>query len=267
MLQSKRICYINGQIPLFHHPSIQLTNQSSSNQHSITMNRPSTYAVYSHDDSSDEPERKVTFKGPKEALDHLKTLRGQYHDGYIVPNTPSEQETFPYRNKIGPLRADDSNHWGYRFQVPNSMYVYALWIEKQEVGESYRTLKEDLREDWVAGWVKACDWDYAVHSHAQIERDQAHGRRWDEDKGNFVFDEELEDDAGEQETAAFGQVVEEIKQKDVEQKNNEQKDNEQKDNEQQDGEQQADEQKIGEKKDNEKKDDLSVGQQKDVALR
>jgi len=218
------------------------------------MNRPSTYAVYAHDAGSDEPEKKVTFKNPKEAIDFLRTLRGQYYDGgsFIVPNTAAERDTFPHRNKIGPLRADDSNHWGYRFRVPNTTDVFALWIEKQEVGEGYRTLKEDFQEEWVAEWVKRCDCDYVVHSHAQIERDQAHGGRWDEEKGDFVFGEELEDEVAEQETAASGQVVE-----DVEQKEDEQKEDEQKDVEQQDVEQTAGEQEEG----------LSVGQQKDVVLR
>ncbi|KAM0700614.1 hypothetical protein Q7P35_012335 [Cladosporium inversicolor] len=211
------------------------------------MNRPSTFAVCSHDNSPDASVIKmVTFKGPKEALDHLKTLSGQHYDGYIVPNTAAERDAFPCRNKIGPLRADDSNHWGYRFKVPNTTDVYALWIEKQEVGEGYRTLKEDFQEEWVAEWVKRCDCDYAVHSQAQTERDQAHSGRWDEDKGDFVFGEELEDEAGEQETAA-GHVVEDSEQKDVEEKEGEEKD--------------------GEQKDGEQKDILSVGQQKDVALR
>lgn len=77
------------------------------------MNRVSTYAVYSHHNGVDvTPNKMVVFKGPKEALDFLRTLRGEHYDGgsFIVPNTAFERDAFPYRNKIGPLRADDSNH-------------------------------------------------------------------------------------------------------------------------------------------------------------
>jgi hypothetical protein len=167
------------------------------------MNKPSTYAVYTKD--NDAPKIKmVVFKGPKEALDFLKTLRSDHYDGgsFIVPNTASERDAFPYRNKIGPLRADDSNHWGYHFQVPNTANVYTLWMEKQEVGPDYRTLKEDLGDRAVAEWVKLCKCDYVVHSNAQGNLDQVHGRRYDEVKEEFVFDEELEEEARKQETAA-----------------------------------------------------------------
>ena len=217
------------------------------------MNRISTYAVWTTDDgTTDATERKlVTFKGPKEALDYLKNLRTEHHDngGFIVPNNAVERDAFPYRNKIGPLRANDSNHWGYRFQVPETAEVIAIWIEKQEVGAGYRTLKEDLEDPGVIGWVKECECDYVVYSSAQGELDRAYCRRYDEDKKDFVFDGELEQEVGEQELV-IRQKVEVAEQKDVEKKGAETKDDEQKD----DVEQRDDEQKDAEEKDAEEKD-------------
>ena len=258
------------------------------------MNRPSTYAVWTTDDGSNPAtERKlVTFKGPKEALDHLKNLRAEHHDngGFIVANTAAERDAFPYRNKIGPLRADDSNHWGYRFQVPETADVITLWIEKQDVGAGHRTLKEDLGDKGVVGWVKECECDYVVYSSAQGELDRVYGRRYDEEKKDFVFDAELEEGVGEQELVirqvargaeqkttepTEGQQKDtgqreaeqkdidekEVEQKDVEQedvvkKDVEQEDTEQKDTEQKDAEQEDVEQEDVEQKDVEKKDEL-----------
>ena len=225
------------------------------------MNRISTYAVWTTDDgTTDATERKlVTFKGPKEALDYLKNLRTEHHDngGFIVPNNAVERDAFPYRNKIGPLRANDSNHWGYRFQVPETAEVIAIWIEKQEVGAGYRTLKEDLEDPGVIGWVKECECDYIVYSPAQGELDRAYGRRYDEDKKDFVFDGELEQEVGEQELV-IRQKVEVAEQKDVEQKDVEEKGAENKDDEQKDDVKQKDdvEQKDVEQKDDEQKDDF-----------
>lgn len=206
------------------------------------MNRISTYAVCTTDDgTTDATERKlVTFKGPKEALEYLKNLRAEHYDngGFIVPNNAAERDAFPYRNKIGPLRADDSNHWGYRLQVPETADVIAVWIEKQEVGMGYRTLKEDLEDQVVVGWVKECECDYVVYSSAQWELDRAYGRRYDEDKKDFVFDGELEEEFGERELLIrqVGEVAkQDTEQKYAEKKNDEQKDDvEQKDVEQED---------------------------------
>jgi hypothetical protein len=80
--------------------------------------------------------------------------------------------------------------------------VHTLWMEKQEVGPGYLTLKEDLGDRAVAEWVKACKCDYVVYSDVQGDLDQIHGRRYDEVKEEFVFDEELEVEAREQEIAA-----------------------------------------------------------------
>lgn len=191
------------------------------------MSRPSTYAVWATDDGSNPAtERKlVTFKGPKEALEYLKNLRAEHHDngGFIVPNTAAERNTFPYRNKIGPLRADDSNHWGYRFQVPETADVISLWIEKQDVGAGHRSLKEDLDDKGVVGWVTECECDYVVYNPAQDELDRMFGRRYDEAKRDFVFDRELEKGFGEQELVTR-QAVKDDEQKGVEQKAVEQKD-------------------------------------------
>lgn len=176
------------------------------------MNRTSTYAVFSHHDGADaEPNKMVVFKGPKEALDFLRNLRAEHYDGgsFIVPNTASERDAFPYRNKIGPLRDDDSNHWGYRFQVPNTADVVAVWMEKREVGPGIATLKEELGEEMVAEWVKRCKCDHVVYSAAQVELDRTHGRRYDEDREDFVFDTELEEEAEEQ-VASVGQVIEDV---------------------------------------------------------
>lgn len=184
------------------------------------MNRVSTYAVYSHHSGvDDDPNKMVVFKGPKEALDFLKNLRAEHYDGgsFIVPDTAAERDAFPYRNRLGPLRDDESNHWGYRFQVPNTADVVAVWMEKREVGPGISTLKEELGEEMVAEWVKRCKCDYVVYSGAQVELDQIHGRRYDEDTEDFVFDAELEEEAGQQDTAAK-QVVEGIEPTDVQPK-------------------------------------------------
>jgi hypothetical protein len=210
MSTTKMSYYIKGQIPHLHQSIHPL-----SAQHLRIMNRVSTYAVYSHHNGVDDaPKRMVVFKGPKEALDFLRIQRAEHYDGgnFIVLNTASERDAFPYRNKIGPLRDDDSNHWGYRFQVPNTADVVAVWMEKREVGPGISTLKDDLGEEIVAEWVKRCKCDYIVYSAAQGELDRAHGRYYDEDKEDFVFDAELEEEAREQATSA-GQVVEDVEQK------------------------------------------------------
>lgn len=209
------------------------------------MNRASTYAVYSHHNGvDDDPNKMVVFKGPKEALDFLRNLRGKHYDGgsFIVPNSVSERDAFPYRNKIGPLHDDDSNHWGYRFQVPNTADVVAVWMEKREIGPGIRTLKEDLGDETVAEWVKRCKCDYVVYSAAQNELDRSHGRRYDEDMEDFVFDTELEEEAGEQETAAERAV-----------ENDEQKEGQPKDLKEEAGEQETAAKHVGE--DIEQKDD------------
>jgi hypothetical protein len=211
MSTTKMSYYIKGQIPHLHQSIHPL-----SAQHLRIMNRASTYAVYSHHNGVDDaPKKIVVFKGPKEALDFLKIQRAEHYDGgnFIVLNTASERDAFPYRNKIGPLRDDDSNHWGYRFQVPNTADVVAVWMEKREVGPGISTLKDDLEEEMVAEWVKRCKCDYVVYSAAQGGLDRAHGRHYGEDKEDFVFDAELEEESGEQVTSA-GQVVEDVKQKD-----------------------------------------------------
>lgn len=191
------------------------------------MNKPSTYAVWTTNDGSNPTtERKlVTFKGPKEALDYLKNLRAEHHDngGFIVPKSATERDAFPYRNKIGPLRTDDSNHWGYRFQTPETADVISLWIEKQDVGAGHRTLKEDLGDKGVVAWVKECECDYVVYSSTQGELDQAYGRRYDEEKKDFVFDGELEEGVGQQELV-IRQAVRDDAHKDVDQKDAERKD-------------------------------------------
>ena len=219
------------------------------------MNKPSTYAVWTTDDGSDAAtERKlVTFKGPKEALDYLKNLRWEHYDngGFIVPNTAAERDAFPYRNKIGPLRADDSNNWGYRFQIPETADVISLWIEKQDVGAGHRTLKEDFGDKGVVEWVKNCECDYVVYSAAQAELDQAHGRRYDEGKRDFVFDGEEE--VREQELVVR-QAVRSAEQKDIEQKGVEQKGVEQEDAEKEDVEKEDVEKEDVEKEDVEKED-------------
>ena len=185
------------------------------------MNKPSTYAVWTTDDGSNPTtERKlVTFKGPKEALDYLKNLRAEHHEngGFIVPDSVTERDAFPYRNKIGPLRADDSNHWGYRFKTPETADVISLWIEKQDVGAGHRTLKEDFGVKGVVAWVKECECDYVVYSSTQGELDQAYGRRYDEEKKDFVFDGELEEGVGQQELV-IRQAVRNNEHKDVDQK-------------------------------------------------
>ena len=86
-------------------------------------------------------------------------------------------------------------------------------MEKQEVGPGIPTLKEELGDERVAEWVERCKCDYVVYSAAQGELDRIHGRRYDESKEDFVFDAELEDEGGEQETAAT-QSVEDVQQKD-----------------------------------------------------
>ncbi|GAB7331134.1 hypothetical protein MBLNU13_g02612t1 [Cladosporium sp. NU13] len=232
------------------------------------MNRPSTYAVWTTDDGSNPGagRKLVTFQGPKEALDYLRNLRAEHHDngGFIVPNTVAERDAFPYRNKIGPLRPNDSNHWGYRFQVPETADVISMWIEKQDVGEGHRTLKEDLEDEAVVGWAKECDYDYVVYSSVQDELDQAHSRHYDEDKRDFVFDGELEEEVEEQvlviRQGVGNSAQKNVGQKDAEQNDIEKKDTEKKAVEQKDVEQKDAEQKDVEQKDTEQQDGQSTDQ-------
>lgn len=105
--------------------------------------------------------------------------------------------------------------------------MISAWIEKQDVGEGHRTLKEDLEDETVVAWVKEYECDYVVYSSVQGEVDQAYGRRYDGDKRDFVFDREPEEEGGEQ-ALVIRQVVKDAEQMDVEQKGVKKKDAEQK---------------------------------------
>ena len=156
------------------------------------------YTIYSNDNQSDIPEtQQFTPQGPIEALDFLIHTRSQrYEDhGFIAPIAAIERDTFPYRNKIGPLHPDDSNHWGYRFRLPNTEKIITIRIEKLAVGPGISTLKQELESEEVAPHVQRCGCDYVVYSSAQADLDHAYGRRYDEDRKDFVFDDEVEIEA------------------------------------------------------------------------
>jgi len=154
------------------------------------MTTPTKYAICYTDN---EPQNiikhiKSTDEGLLAALDILKTARRNTYDNgsFIAPIKPAERDAFPYRNKIGPINpSDDSNYWGYRFRLPGTHTVVAMWVEKLEVGAGIRTLREELGDVEVKGRVKECECEYGAYVAALIGLDRAYGRRWDEGKRGF----------------------------------------------------------------------------------
>jgi len=158
------------------------------------------YAIYSNDDNSEVPEtQQFTTQGPIEALDIARRIRSQRYDdgGFVAPVAAVERDAFPYRNKIGPLRADHSNHWGYKFRLPETeKKIISIWIKKLTFGPGIPTLKQELESEEMAPHVRRCECDYGVYSSVQANLDRAYGRHYDEDRKDFVFNGELDAVAG-----------------------------------------------------------------------
>jgi hypothetical protein len=157
------------------------------------------YAIFSNDDNSEVPEtQQFTMQGPIEALSIARHIRSQRYDdgGFVAPVAAAERDAFPYRNKIGPLRADNSNHWGYRFRLPETEKIISIWIKKLAVGPGNATLRQELESGEMVPHVQRCECDYIVCSSVQANLDRAYGRRYDEDRKDFVFDGELDTVAG-----------------------------------------------------------------------
>jgi hypothetical protein len=116
---------------------------------------PPTYGIYS--DDGPNPNSRYWLFSPSlvETLGNLRTIRNNiYNPSLSNTEGPSAfvaetNEDYPYSNKIGPLREDDSNHLGYRF-VCHEKKVKTLEGKdgKRKMGVS--TLKEDLEKPVMA---------------------------------------------------------------------------------------------------------------------
>lgn len=154
------------------------------------------YAVYAQTDPNNPPIFRESSDTLTTALESLRAERQQAPDqgSFIVPTNATERDEFPYRNRIGPVPDKDSKHWGYRFRVPGTSDVLVMYVEKRQLDQSGEppkpSLKEELEAEGMAEEVQKLEVDYVVYNHAQIAADQAAGRRYDESKRDFVFDDE-----------------------------------------------------------------------------
>lgn len=121
-----------------------------------------------------------------DAVQAMKKARDDV-GGFIVPANAAERDAFPYRNKIGPLRDNDSNSWGYRLRWSNRDVLVSLWIEKgpcyPEHDHFGTTLKDELKANRVTREVQELKIDYVVRPGSRVPR----GGRFDEGIEDFVF--------------------------------------------------------------------------------
>lgn len=92
-----------------------------------------TYNVYSDDTSDGSLRLWNSSKSLHLALENVRVVRNQIinpyaGDPFVVDRILPTDPAYSYCNRIGQLRADPVNHWGYRF--PGSGRDICVWIEK-----------------------------------------------------------------------------------------------------------------------------------------
>lgn len=116
------------------------------------------YAVYDDNTSDRSPRMWNCSRGLFLALENVRVVRNHIINPFagdtfaidrILPTDPA----YPFANRIGQLRSDPRNHWGYRF--PDGGKDVSVWIQKMPAtpnGEIVGSLKDDL-EDPVVAWA------------------------------------------------------------------------------------------------------------------
>ena len=122
------------------------------------MQSVSHYAVYDDNTSDRSPRMWNCSRGLFLALENVRVVRNHIINPFagdtfaidrILPNDPA----YPFANRIGQLRSDPRNHWGYRFADGGK--DVSVWIQKMPAtpnGEIVGSLKDDL-EDPVVSWA------------------------------------------------------------------------------------------------------------------
>lgn len=185
-------------------PASQPSNQSYEEHASITGSneeQPMPYAVLINEGQGTQDYQKHTFPGHWLALRSLMRTRKRLYDSFVVPTDVADREAFPYRNKIGSLRDDSSNHWGYRFRTPNGFHVVSVWIEKDTSGpsgsaRSNRTLKEVFESENGRKLGSRTDIKYDTFPGVDLAPPEG---RFSKKMADFVFPEQEEEEEEDEE--------------------------------------------------------------------
>lgn len=125
-----------------------------------TLAKKPTYAIYSDDGPNNSVRTHIPSQSLIVSLENLKATRNNIYNpfaSYILQPSAfvaPASDDHPYNNKIGPLRENDSNHWGYKFGWGDK--IISVWIEKQKPEVTMDdtsplpTLKQDLEDPLLA---------------------------------------------------------------------------------------------------------------------
>ena len=111
-----------------------------------------SYAVYDDDTPDRSPRMWNCSQGLLLALENVRVVRNHIINPYagdtfavdrILPTDPA----YPFCNRVGQLRSDPRNHWGYRFA--HGGRDVSVWIEKMPAtpsGALVGSLQADLAD-------------------------------------------------------------------------------------------------------------------------
>ena len=118
------------------------------------------YAVYDDNTPNRSPRMWNCSQGLFLALENVRVVRNHIINPYagdtfavdrILPTDPA----YPFCNRIGQLRSDPRNHWGYRFA--HGGRDVSVWIQKMPIipsGPVEGSLQADLADPRVAWAVQ-----------------------------------------------------------------------------------------------------------------
>lgn len=120
----------------------------------------SYYAVYDDDTPDRSPRMWNCSRGLFLALENVRVVRNHIinpfaSDTFDIDRVLPKDPAYPFCNKIGQLRSDPRNHWGYRFGQGGR--DVSVWIQKMPAtpnSEIVGSLQDDLAAPAVAWAVQ-----------------------------------------------------------------------------------------------------------------